>query len=502
VVGQGFDQVEGTGLAGRVGRRARRLQRAARRLRERAQRMVGHAGGGPPDPALGGEVLADPLAARHRWLLAAIAVVGVAVAAGAFTDRPAGPSSAWFTLLSVLGGTVGVRWASRWLLPNLRGEAAFVRHLAGGGLGAALMMGASAPVWGGWTSRAEVRHSGRALMSGMQVVHVGGLLGALCVSMLLMDWVARTWPTRGERVSFGHLFTAGLLGLILGGMFDAPVELVVAALVGTSLAVQVLTPWTPAGWAERSAAGGAGSASGARNVDVAPVGPGAAAPAPALAPAPTAAAMPPAAGGRSLWSETPSGYARRSEYARRSASIAGAIVMAPIRVIFHVVAAALVAVTLMLAASVAFDVPGLMASGRLDPQMPRHLYEATGVENWPGLFRSIDGAALLVVGCAAFAMQMWVRRPRGGLHMLRGAVALGLLIMAPFWVAGSRVDWAVSPERITRGWELWDVVANRPGPSTAPRAGLVVAGMLLMFWPAGAKRKGNGSAAPTTTPVQ
>ena len=32
-------------------------------------------------------------------------------------------------------------------------------------------------------------------------VDVVDTLGALCLSMLLMDWVARTWPTRGERVS-------------------------------------------------------------------------------------------------------------------------------------------------------------------------------------------------------------------------------------------------------------------------------------------------------------
>jgi hypothetical protein len=130
------------------------------------------------------------------------------------------------------------------------------------------------------------------------------------------------------------------------------------------------------------------------------------------------------------------------------------------------------------------------------------MWRATGIENWPGLFRSVGGALLLGVGCAAFAMQMWVRRPRGGVHMLRGAVALGLLVWAPFWVAGGGVDWTVAPDRITRGWELWDVVAKRQGPPLGPRVGLVVVGMLLLFWPAEAKRREKvGAAAATAEPA-
>jgi hypothetical protein len=159
--------------------------------------------------------------------------------------------------------------------------------------------------------------------------------------------------------------------------------------------------------------------------------------------------------------------------------------MWPVRLLFHAVAVALLAGAFTLSTLVAFDVPGLLASGRIDPSIPNEIRREMGIENWPFVLRSVGGVGVFVLGCLALAFQMWTRRPRGVSHMLRGVLGAVALVAAPFFLARHAIDWGASAERLRNGWEVWQGGAQGlPTDSVVRATALVVGGIVLLLWPA------------------
>jgi hypothetical protein len=163
--------------------------------------------------------------------------------------------------------------------------------------------------------------------------------------------------------------------------------------------------------------------------------------------------------------------------------------MWPVRLLLHVVTFALTAAAFALAVLLALDLPGFLASGRLDPRIPSDMHRAIGVENWPFVLRSLGGIGLFLLACLALLVIMWVRRSRGTTHMLRGIVGAALLFAAPFVLARPTIDWGASAEATRNGWALWQDLVQALSPIAMVRAAVMFAGaIVLLVWPAAPRR--------------
>jgi hypothetical protein len=124
---------------------------------------------------------------------------------------------------------------------------------------------------------------------------------------------------------------------------------------------------------------------------------------------------------------------------------------------------------------------------------------------------------MFVLACLGVSLLMLLRRSAGGIHMLRAVAGIGLLAWAPFMVARAGINWTASTDRVVNGWQVWQTVAERVPSELAVRATiLLVAGVLLLLWPATRKRPATAAApaapaktdkpadapATTTTPAQ
>ena len=160
--------------------------------------------------------------------------------------------------------------------------------------------------------------------------------------------------------------------------------------------------------------------------------------------------------------------------------------MFPVRLLFHLVTFVLTAATMVLCCLLAFDLPGLLASGRLDPRIPQDMQRAFGVENWPFVLRSLGGIGLFVMGCLTLLLIMWVRRSRGSTHLLRGVVGAAIMFATPFVLAHGIVEWTMAIVPTRNGWAAWQEIVQGVSPGNAFRAAIMFVGaMVLLLWPAG-----------------
>ena len=159
--------------------------------------------------------------------------------------------------------------------------------------------------------------------------------------------------------------------------------------------------------------------------------------------------------------------------------------MFPIRLLFHLVTFVLTAGTMVLCVLLAFDLPGLLASGRLDPRIPQDMQRAFGVENWPFVLRSLGGIGLFVMGCLTLLLIMWVRRSRGSTHLLRGVVGAAIMFATPFVLAHGILEWNVAIVPTRNGWAAWQEMVQGISAGNAFRAAIMFVGaMVLLLWPA------------------
>ena len=159
--------------------------------------------------------------------------------------------------------------------------------------------------------------------------------------------------------------------------------------------------------------------------------------------------------------------------------------MWPFRLLLRLVAFVFLVATFALASMLAFDLPGLLASGRIDPRIPHDMQQDMGVENWPFVVRSLGSIGLFVLGCVSILFIMWVRRSRGATHLLRGIAGAALLFAAPFVLAHHGINWGLAIEPVGNGWGAWQEFVQGLSPGAGLRAAMIFVGaMVLLLWPA------------------
>ena len=181
-------------------------------------------------------------------------------------------------------------------------------------------------------------------------------------------------------------------------------------------------------------------------------------------------------------------------------SLLGTIVRLPILI----VAFALLLSALGAAIYLAADVPGLLASGRVGPQIPHELERGFNTPSWPQVMRAIGGASLFALATVSAVLFMLVRRRYGGQHMARAALGIGLLLAAPF-LSISRGDlWRSAPVFWNRQdwWQVFEDLLGHVKVHNAFIGGSAfAAAMVLLLWPSGPKPSRNESS-PSTEPAK
>ncbi len=226
-------------IADRVGERMSRfgdrMGELGNRLGDRMGRLGDRLTGAPRGESAEADGNRDPLSRTQRRVLGLCVIVVISAVLGFLGPRQLGNDAvegAFLAFLAILGATLGMRLAARRLLPQLAAESLGIQRLALGGIGALLMMAVSFPM----------------VASTLQLQRaMGGTIGAVLLPLVLMDWVAVLKPGRAERVGFGHAIGAGLLAFVVALVMRGCPELAVAVMAGTSLAVQVISPWDPEG---------------------------------------------------------------------------------------------------------------------------------------------------------------------------------------------------------------------------------------------------------------
>ncbi|HXE52142.1 MAG TPA: serine/threonine-protein kinase, partial [Tepidisphaeraceae bacterium] len=224
------------GVMDRVGDRLERKRQWMEAKWERKRQRFAQKFGYPPPPSgnsgesdfanMFSQTSGDPLKFWHRVVLASISVfiVGL-VAATMGGGGKMGPALGILAILDTAAAAAAALTVWQLVGPALRNESPWLARLVIGGAATLPVIVLSLPA--------------------MHNRHMAGGVLAIFVGFILMDWRARLSAIRPDRVVFGKLVTAGLLGLFFGGMFAGAPAMPVAVLLGTSLAAMIAAPWRP-----------------------------------------------------------------------------------------------------------------------------------------------------------------------------------------------------------------------------------------------------------------
>jgi TM2 domain-containing membrane protein YozV len=188
-----------------------------------------------PAPAAAPDLLdssLDPLThgQRRRLWLVTIAVMAVGTSLIETSAHNGDPIiTAMVAGALILGSSLGIFRASHMLSARLQHEKGLVRYLAFGG---AAFIGAGIVAFFGLWSR-----TGHTAVRDTYLPLLG--------SVFFIDWLGRVVPTRSQRVSLEQTVTAGIVGFIFSLFTDGSMVLLTGILAGTSMAVQVASPFVP-----------------------------------------------------------------------------------------------------------------------------------------------------------------------------------------------------------------------------------------------------------------
>ncbi len=202
----------------------------------------------------------DPVEPHQRRALALLSMALVAAGAGLLYGPRGGGFAATaiavFVMIAVCAKAI-LYWRQRWL-PNLEAESQWILKmvtacvaaiLASLAVGLISIMGHRLgigelvqPASGGrgFPFRFPFARPCHVLAGGFS------LWFSLAVPMFLVDWRRISSPKRCSRLSLGSAVWAGLLGLICASIFGQPPVTIAAVLAGTSLIVQVYSPFARA----------------------------------------------------------------------------------------------------------------------------------------------------------------------------------------------------------------------------------------------------------------
>jgi hypothetical protein len=155
------------------------------------------------------------------------------------------------------------------------------------------------------------------------------------------------------------------------------------------------------------------------------------------------------------------------------------------RFVLSAAATALLVVAVVLALAVVADLPGLFNSPLVPDRMGRDLRRTFGNADWPRLARVVATAVSFFFAVAAVGILMQVRRRSGVLHMLRAPAAAAMLFASVILLGRGLPLWTdLVPT--DNGWELVDQYVRHVSDNRAivMSAGLLVAALLALLWPA------------------
>lgn len=208
--------------------------------------------------------VADPVSRHQRRTLALVAMVSIAFGAGILLGRsPAGFLHMMVLTFVMIGVSSKTILWSRWsLFANFDAESRWLRKLATGALAATFatlvgllisqMLTATGltsislyqpfiesfqPRFGHLRNMVHVRSQGWPIYPGF------GTWISLAAVMSLVDWWEITSPQRKKRLSLNHALWFGFLGFIAASIFEASWLLVVCVIAGTTLIVQIASPF-------------------------------------------------------------------------------------------------------------------------------------------------------------------------------------------------------------------------------------------------------------------
>lgn len=501
-----------------------RVTKAGDRIKNAGDRIAARLNGGrwnpnSPFPYAGAGATAknDSVTKPVRILLAFTAIFLAAFLAMANADSRYAAQSMVMVWLAICGAWIGANLSRRLIMPVIGGESEWVKRLA---LGAPVAIGASIlsfPVW--------ISNQSRSF-------YLPATMEASFFALLLLCWDQRLSPYRKERFSIGHLFTSGILALVLAGMFNGDVGIVVGIVAGASLAISLCAPWNPKIRIEPSPGqgGGPGVAPGAPAMNRPD------APSPVSPPPIPSVQIPPIVSnpemrkGRGLGpamgfgivlcvmaiamllsrdgarafmipifvpglallfvllkrgSSMSSSYSPSVYQVPQGSSITvGGIASGFARFTLSFIGSTLLLVSLLLVVAVASDLPGLFASGALDPRMPGEFARTFGTDNWPQLFSDFGVVASFLAGAIAIGLIMLARRAHGGLHMVRAILGILILFLAAIVIGRALPDWAdFLPSRIAGANADW-VFRHVDTRRAIIAAVIAVGGYTILLWPA------------------
>ncbi|MGD0461187.1 MAG: protein kinase [Tepidisphaeraceae bacterium] len=483
-----------------------KLGQVGDRLKDVGDRIAGKRWAG--NRAAAGPKGTDPLTPAARIVLAILATCLAAFIAAVGASGRNGTLDAFFVFFAIAGSVIGVNIAWRITGSSLRAESNWVQRFA---LGAPAAFGAailSFPWWVGHNSLATT-------------------LLACFGAMLLIQWEQRLSPDRKERLSVGHLFTAGICALVLAGMMANNQPLIaIATVAGASAAVSLSSVWGRL--------------------------PGPMRPSPAVSPAPphaTPTAMPPPFGAPPI----PPAPVAPNQAPRRQFSgfpvvlamlgplilwtfcfaalnhgrkpeafllLAGAIFLtvhvlkqnrggfmsnpnvsmagemmsggsslggfasSVARGVVGLVGSILLTVSILLALSVATNVPGLFASGVLDRRLPHELAMTFGTPQWPRLMMECATAACLVTSVLSMVVLLVARRHGGGAHMIRTVLGVLVLLGAAIALGRALPDLAYVTPAATPGDTVDLYFQQVQFPAVVKASFVFLLGAFLLGWPA------------------
>ena len=179
-----------------------------------------------PKVTHGEAAAADPITHRQRNKLALIAAAVIALGVGFFAAGPAGPwpkAAGAFVMILVCAQVI-VHSRGQWMM-NLEAESAWLRRFATAALVALPLAGLCMA----FTNRPGNFDKGTWL--------------AMVVPLAFTDWWKLSSATRPKRVSLGHALGLAFFGFIVAAIFGGSMSTAIGVLAGTSLAVQMLSPF-------------------------------------------------------------------------------------------------------------------------------------------------------------------------------------------------------------------------------------------------------------------
>jgi serine/threonine protein kinase len=426
-----------------------------------------------------------------------------------------------FVLLASVGAMNGAIFAWKLIAPSISGEAKWFRCLAVG-LPAAFGAGILClPFW----------LNSRGFKNDME---------ATFIALALVPWSKCLATDRRDRFSIGRLVVAGIIALIISGMFDADQSRVVPIVVGASLAASLFAPWDrnrrsplpplePLNKNPQATPASPPPPPPAENVNPSDLPP----PIPPIPPIPPAdiftdtfdrarftrrqrkpagivfacvcgflvltavsgAVIKPFVpflfiAGVFLIVRQYSGRTRMSSFNPSSSTIypesritLRGIALGIVRFALSAAGGLLLFVSLLLAIAVTSNLPGLFASGSLDKNLPSQIAVATGTGEWPEMFKEAGAVACVVIGATAMFLLLPARRAGGGFHMLRGILGTVILFAAAVSLGRALPDWSSFVLRPTPAdtfhWYFQHINAHKVLPAII----IASVGYVFLLWP-------------------